>query len=70
VDLTDAAWRTSSHSGGQCVEVAAITGNQTGLARLCAIRDSKDPGGTVLAFSPGQWHTFTAAAQAGKFDPA
>jgi hypothetical protein len=30
VDLSSAAWRTSSYSGGnggQCVEVAAITGN-------------------------------------------
>ncbi len=73
MDLSDAAWRTSSPSGGnggQCVEVAAITSNQTVPARLCAIRDSRDPAGPVLAFSPGQWRTFTAAARAGKFGPA
>jgi hypothetical protein len=73
VDLSDAAWRTSSYSGGnggQCVQVAAIPGTQVGPARVCAVRDSKDPGGPVLAFKPGQWRTFTAAARTGKFDPA
>ena len=52
-----AAWRTSSHSGanGDCVEVARPA------AGLIAVRDSKDPGGPRLAFTPGQWRTFAAA---------
>jgi len=73
VDLSDAAWRTSSYSGGnggQCVQVAAITSDQAGLVRVCAVRDSKDPGGPVLAFSPGQWCAFTAAARTGTFGSA
>jgi hypothetical protein len=73
VDLSGAAWRTSSYSGGnggQCVEVAAATaGNQKRTAGICAVRDSKDPRGPVLVFSPGQWRRFTASVKAGRFGP-
>jgi hypothetical protein len=59
LDLTRAAWRKSTHSnnGGACIEVAA-TGPD-----LLAVRDSTDPGGPVLAFSPDQWKTFTSAVK-------
>jgi hypothetical protein len=69
VDLTGAAWRTSTHSGGnggQCVEVATITSRQYGPGRICAVRDSKDPRGMVLAFGAGQWRRFTAGIKAGR----
>jgi len=69
VDLSSAVWRKSSYSGGnggQCFEVAAITGSQGESGALCAIRDSKDPGGPVLAFRPGPWRRFTAAVKAGQ----
>jgi len=49
------AWRKSSHSGqgGQdCVEVA-------GLAPLVAVRDSKNPDRTPLAFSRNAWAAFS-----------
>ena len=51
------AWRTSSHSGanGDCVEVARPAPG------MIAVRDSKDPGGSRLAFSPRHWTAFTAA---------
>ncbi len=55
--LVGAVWRKSSYSGdngGDCVEVA---GNLPGLV---AVRDSKDPGGPVLAFVPADWRTFVA----------
>jgi hypothetical protein len=48
-------WRKSSHSGGnggECVEVAS-TGQP-----LVAVRDSKDPNGPKLAFSPPMWQSF------------
>ncbi len=48
-------WRKSSFSGGGnggCVEVAFTT-------RVVGVRDSKDAGGPVLRFSPGQWLAFT-----------
>jgi Domain of unknown function (DUF397) len=69
VDLNDAAWRKSSYSGGnggQCVEVATVNGRQSGPAGVWVVRDSKDPCGPVLAFSPGQWRLFTAEVKAGR----
>jgi len=54
------AWRKSSYSGnngGQCVEVAAA-------APLIAVRDSKDPDGTRLAFGREAWQVFAAKVKA------
>jgi hypothetical protein len=68
VDPSNAAWRTSSYSGGnggQCVEVAAITRPDSEPAQMCAVRDSKNPRGTVLAFTPQQWRRFTATMKTG-----
>ena len=59
-DLTGAAWRKSTRSGGNggnCVEVA------DNLPGLVAVRDSKDPGGPTLAFAPEAWCAFTFAAR-------
>ena len=70
MDLSGAAWRTSTYSGGnggQCVQVAAITGSQHGTDRICAVRDSKNPGGPALSFGRDQWQRFTAEVKAGKF---
>jgi hypothetical protein len=57
MDLSKATWRKASQSannGGDCVEVA-------GLCDLIAIRDSKDPSGPTLAFSPETWRGFIEA---------
>lgn len=65
MDLSSAAWRTSSYSGGnggQCVEVA---GNQSESGALAVVRDSKDPTGAVLAFRLRQWRQFTTAVKRG-----
>jgi hypothetical protein len=50
----DAAWRTSSYSGGQgnCVEVAQ------NLPHEVMVRDSKDREGPVLVFSRDAWAAF------------
>lgn len=55
-------WSKSSRSNGNanCVEVAAAGG-------VVGMRDSKDPGGPVLAVTPGGWVAFLAAAKAGRF---
>jgi hypothetical protein len=47
-------WRKSSRSGdcGACVEVAR---SRDGAVR---VRDSKDPTGAVLSFSPAAWTAF------------
>lgn len=67
MDLTSATWRKSSYSsanGGQCVEVAAS------LPGTVAVRDSADPAGPALAFTPQQWAAFTARIKHGGFGPA
>jgi hypothetical protein len=72
VDLSGAAWRTSSYSGGnggQCVAVAAVSGRDTGQDDgLCLVRDSKNPDGPVLTFGHQSWSDFAADVKAGRFD--
>ncbi len=71
MDLSGAAWRKSTYSGGnggQCVEVAIITGPHDGPDRICAVRDSRNHRGPVLTFSSEQWRRFTAEAKAAMFD--
>ncbi|WP_327025757.1 DUF397 domain-containing protein [Micromonospora sp. NBC_01739] len=54
-DLTGAIWRKSTRSGdngGDCVEVAA------NLPGRVAVRDSKNPTGPALTFSPAAWAAF------------
>jgi hypothetical protein len=62
--VAGALWRKSTYSGsngGGCVEVA------DNLPGVVAVRDSKDPAGPVLAFTPDDWRAFTAAIKAGEF---
>jgi hypothetical protein len=57
-DLTGAQWRKSTRSGdngGNCVEVA------DNLPDVVAVRDSKDPAGSALTFSPDSWTAFVRA---------
>jgi hypothetical protein len=52
--MTEPAWRKSTYSdasGGDCVEVAASP-------RTVRVRDSKRPGGPVLAIAAGSWGAF------------
>lgn len=58
------AWRRSSFSQGSdqtCVEVAFEQ------ARIL-VRDSKDPAGPVLHFSPKEWDVFLLGVGNGEFD--
>ncbi|MCG5215281.1 DUF397 domain-containing protein [Streptosporangium sp. KLBMP 9127] len=61
-DLSNADWRTSSLSGGngECVEVAFV-------GQHVAVRDSKNPDGAVLFFTPGEWQAFTGGVHLGEF---
>ncbi len=62
--MSRVVWRKASYSssnGGACVEVGTA-----GLA--VAVRDSKDPAGPVLAFTPDEWKAFTRRVKDGGFD--
>lgn len=64
VDLSRAEWRKSTRSGpncDNCVEVAFVDG-------VVAVRDSKDPDGAVLIFTPAEWDAFIGGARDGEFD--
>ncbi|MEU8328473.1 DUF397 domain-containing protein [Micromonospora sp. NPDC048839] len=57
MELNGARWRKSSRSsgnGGNCVEVA------DDLADVVGVRDSKDPSGPTLAFTPTAWRAFVS----------
>ncbi|MBX7267541.1 DUF397 domain-containing protein [Micromonospora sp. Llam7] len=57
-------WRKSRRSGGgdNCVEVAVAADGPVG------VRDSKNPTGPILEFSPPEWQAFTRGVRDGEFD--
>jgi hypothetical protein len=60
--MTDLTWRTSSLSDAQnCVEVADLPDGGA------AVRDSKDPEGPVLRFTPAEWAAFLGGVKSGEF---
>lgn len=63
MDLSRAKWRKSTRSGtnGNCVEIAQ-------LDTAVAVRDSKNPTGAVLVFTPTEWDAFLGGAKDGEFD--
>ncbi len=78
LDLSRAAWRKSTYSnnGGACVEIATVwrkstySGNggacvevASGAPSVVAVRDSKDPDGPKLTFTPEGWKAFTSAVK-------
>lgn len=70
VDLTNAEWQKSSLSdgSGSCVEVATVAGSKEGSDYVIAIRNSDDPGGPALIFTPAEWDAFVSGVLAGEFD--
>ncbi len=60
-DLSRAGWRKSTYSnnGGSCIEVARV------VPDAVAVRDSRDPDGPRLAFTPRVWRSFAARVKAG-----
>ncbi|MFI6315073.1 DUF397 domain-containing protein [Nocardia fusca] len=63
-DLSRAEWFKSSRSqgGNDCVEAAHLDNGDVG------VRDSKNPIGPALIFTPGEWDAFLAGAKDGEFD--
>ena len=62
-DLSNAKWFKSTKSGsaGHCVEVAH-------LGDVTAVRNSRDPQGAALTFTPKEWDAFVGGAKDGEFD--
>ncbi|WP_406312140.1 DUF397 domain-containing protein [Streptosporangium sp. NBC_01639] len=56
-------WHKSSSSGqtGNCVEVAHLPEGGR------AVRDSKNPDGPILCFSPDEWQSFVVGVKDGEF---
>jgi hypothetical protein len=63
LERTILVWRKAqiSTNNGSCIEVASAAGK-------IALRDSKDPGGAVLVYTPAEWHAFLDGAKKGEFD--
>jgi hypothetical protein len=64
-------WRKSARSsdqGGDCVEVTEAGCACEEHARLIAVRDSKDPGGPSLAFTPAAWGVLSRRIKSGNLD--
>lgn len=54
-------WRKGDPSGdGACVEFATADG-------MVGVRDSKDPSGPVLVFTPQEWGAFAQGVVNGEF---
>ncbi|MEW2352191.1 DUF397 domain-containing protein [Spirillospora sp. NPDC029432] len=53
--------RRSDNGGANCVEIAAV-------GPAVAVRDSKDPQGGALTFSPSAWRTFAERVKGGGHD--
>lgn len=64
IDLSAARWFKSSRSAGgsDCVEVAHLANGQVG------VRDSKNPTGPTLVFTPHEWDAFTTAIHRHEFE--
>jgi hypothetical protein len=63
VERAGLTWVKAQYSGanGQCIEIASTAGK-------IAIRDSKDPDGPILVYTPGEFKAFLHGARNGEFD--
>lgn len=64
-DRSRAVWRKSTRSNGNSGDCVEVADNQAGVV---GVRDSKNPSGPVLVFTPGEWVAFIEGAKAGEFD--
>lgn len=64
IELSTAAWRTSSFSNGigSCVEVALLDDGRS------AVRNSNHPGAGVVLFTRAELDAWVKGVKAGEFD--
>ncbi|MDX6328414.1 MAG: hypothetical protein QOI83_797 [Streptomycetaceae bacterium] len=64
IDPATLAWQKSSFTAnnGECFELASLPSGGV------AVRDSKNPAGPHLCFTPGEWSAFKQGMAAGDFD--
>ena len=69
IDTTHADWRKSTRSGngGNCVQVATNLVDDTG-APVVLVRDSKNPTGAYLTFTPAVWRALVGGVKGGEFE--
>ena len=62
-EKSDLTWIKSSlsYALGNCVEVADLGAGNVG------VRNSRDPGGAVLKFTPAEWQAFVGGMLNGEF---
>lgn len=62
-EYTSLVWRKAQRStnNGACVEIASVAGK-------IAVRDSKDPAGPILVYTPTEFGAFLDGAKKGEFD--
>jgi hypothetical protein len=63
-DLHDVTWQKSHHSNSQgtCVELAGLPSGDI------AVRNSRDPDGPALIYTPAEIDAFIRGAKDGEFD--
>ena len=64
IDASHQSWAKSSLSvyNGNCVEVAGLEDD------IIRVRDSKNPRGGILSFTPAEWDAFIGGVRLGEFD--
>jgi hypothetical protein len=80
IDADGICWHKSTHSNSasNCVEVAWVTSSHSASNQNCVqaakggdavlVRDSKDPEGPVLRFTPSEWDAFVGGVRNGEFN--